>query len=196
MKHFKQLQMAGLISICLIFEVLPSIAGMKLTLKKMIPAESYPIQVVDTFHLHGKIINGVGVPLSGATVRIKGSTKGSTTDENGNFILFGIKEDASIMVSNIGYQTVEKQLNGTNEITIILEKDINQLQSVIVSTGYQEIPKERATGSFNFIDNRTLNQQVGSNILDRINGVTNAVLFRKQSLQNGRDFMIRGVSTI
>lgn len=196
MNNFKQIQITGLISICLIFESLSSIALSKSNLKELIPKESYLIQTVDTFHLRGKIINETGAPLSGVTVRIKGSTKGSTTDANGDFSLIGINEGASIMVSNIGYQTIEKKLKGTNDITIILKKDINLLESVTVSTGYQEIPKERATGSFNFINNNTLNQQVGSNILDRIDGVTNSVLFPKQTLQNGPDFMIRGLSTI
>jgi TonB-linked SusC/RagA family outer membrane protein len=196
MKYYKQFQIAGLIFICLILREFPSNAETELHLKELIPAETYLIQATDTFHLQGKIINENGAPLSGATVRIKGTSKGSTTDANGNFSLFGINADASIIVSNIGYQTVYKDLNGTNNIIITLKNDVNELGSVTVSTGYQEIPKERATGSFNFIDNEMLNQQVGSNILDRIDGVTNAVLFPKQNLQKGPDFMIRGLSTI
>lgn len=196
MHHYKYLQIAALIIFCLVLGVFPSSAKTIMSIKILIPTETYLTQAADTFHLHGKIIDENGVPLSGATVRIEGTGKGSTTDAKGNFSLIGINDNASIIVSSIGYRTVQENLNGTNEITIILKKDINQLESVTVSTGYQEIPKERATGSFNFINNSTLNQQVGSNILNRIDGVTNAVLFPKQNLQKGPNFMIRGLSTI
>lgn len=198
MKHNKQIQFIGLIGICLIFNGFPSNARNESKIKKLIPAGAYILPSADTIHLHGKIINENGVPLSGATVRIKASDKGSTTDANGDFNLLGIKNNAILIVSNIGYQTIEKRLNGINEITIILKKDINQLGLVTVSTGYQEIPKERATGSFDFIDNNTLNQQVGSNIIDRINGVTNAVLFLPKGMRTSGapQLMIRGLSTI
>ncbi len=71
---------------------------------------------------------------------------------------------------------------------------------VVVSTGYQQLPKERATGSFDFIDNKTLNQQVGTNILKRIEGVSSGVLFDNNKLINGQikndNITIRGLSTI
>lgn len=196
MEHYKQFKITALLFACFFLRTFPSSAGGDIHVKGWIPAEIYHIQATDTFHLQGKIVNENGTPLSDVTVRVKGTNKGSTTDADGHFSLFGMNEDASIIVSNIGYRPAEQKLNGTNDITIILRKDINQLASVTVSTGYQEIPKERATGSFNFIDNRTLNQQVGSNILDRIDGVADAVLFPKQNLQKGPDFMIRGLSTI
>jgi TonB-linked SusC/RagA family outer membrane protein len=63
-----------------------------------------------------------------------------------------------------------------------------------VQTGYQTIPKERATGSFNFIDNKTLNLQTGMNIIDRLESVSNAVLFDKSTSRPA--VTIRGISSI
>src|SRR5690242_11626999 len=149
-----------------------------------------------TFLLTGKVVNQKGEPVPGATIKIKGENMGATTDEKGAFTLTGFHSNDMMMVSAIGYQTAEIKLNGQKELSISLKPDVRELSQVTISTGYQEIPKERATGSFDFIDNKTLNQQVGTNILNRLDGVASAVLFPKQNLQKGPDFMIRGLSTI
>ncbi|HUZ59435.1 MAG TPA: SusC/RagA family TonB-linked outer membrane protein, partial [Hanamia sp.] len=65
---------------------------------------------------------------------------------------------------------------------------------------FQYIPKERSTGSFDFIDNKTLNQQVGTNILDRLNGVASGILFDYSKFttppQKNLNLSVRGLSTI
>ena len=65
------------------------------------------------------------------------------------------------------------------------------------STGYQKIPKERATGSFVQVDSMLLNRSVSTNILDRLDGVTSGLIFNKNK-PNGTftDISIRGRSTI
>jgi hypothetical protein len=45
---------------------------------------------------------------------------------------------------------------------------VKEIEAVNISTGYQKIPKERATGSFSFSNEKLLNQQVSTNILDRL----------------------------
>ncbi len=57
-------------------------------------------------------------------------------------------------------------------------RDTLQLEEVVVSTGYQTIPKERATGSFEVIDNALLNHNTTTNILSRLEGITTAVKFQ------------------
>src|SRR5690606_10924 len=59
-------------------------------------------------------------------------------------------------------------------------RDTLAIEEVQVNTGYQRIPKERATGSFEFIGNDLFNRSIGSDILSRLDGITNSTLFDKR----------------
>src|SRR5690606_31818578 len=77
----------------------------------------------------------------------------------------------------------------------------SMLEEVVVNTGYQYIPKERATGSFVHIDNELLNRSVSTNILDRLKGVVSGMNFEERMMTNSYSpnetkVTIRGVSTI
>src|SRR5690606_1445510 len=65
----------------------------------------------------------------------------------------------------------------------------------VVSTGYQEIPRERATGSFVQLDETTLNRRVSTSILERLEDITPGLIFNR-TLQNNDPITIRGRSTI
>lgn len=141
------------------------------------------------------------LPLSGVTI-ISSSNKSETlTNNEGAFtFLINVGTD-TITVSHIGYEP-EKILVGTFSkppLLISMKKTVKTLEEVVVNTGFQYIPKERATGSFDYINNKTLNQQVSSNILDRLNGVASGVLFdnSKSTLpQKKLNLNVHGLSTI
>jgi TonB-linked SusC/RagA family outer membrane protein len=81
----------------------------------------------------------------------------------------------------------------------ILQKEFNLNQVDIVSTGYQRIAKERATGSFVLVDSAQLNRRVSSDILSRLEGITSGLLFNKNTVSSNSgnlDLSIRGRSTI
>jgi TonB-linked SusC/RagA family outer membrane protein len=78
-------------------------------------------------------------------------------------------------------------------------KEFNLKSVEIVSTGYQRIPKERATGSFVVVDSAQLNRKVSSDIFSRLEGITSGLLFNKNTLNSNTgnlDLSIRGRSTI
>jgi TonB-linked SusC/RagA family outer membrane protein len=150
----------------------------------------------------GRVLNEKGEPVTGVTVTIKGTTIRAITDANGEFSMSSVDKDAVLMFTHISMESFELKVSGKSELIINLKTKIAALGdvTVTVSTGYQEIPKERATGSFVKIDNATLNQQVGSNILDRLNNVTSGLLFNVgksgNSTLNRTNISIRGLSTI
>lgn len=110
-----------------------------------------------------------------------------------------------IRFSKIGFESIEIQYsseNNLNDIRIVLKPIINQLETVdVLSTGYYTVPKERATGSFDFIDKKLLNRSVGANLINRLEGVTNGLYFDKR-LAGGTDkesklsLRLRGVSSL
>lgn len=78
-------------------------------------------------------------------------------------------------------------------------KEYNLYQVDIVSTGYQQIPKDRSTGSFVLVDNAQINRKVSGDLLSRLDGITSGLLFNKNTLASssgGLDLSIRGRSTI
>lgn len=86
-----------------------------------------------------------------------------------------------------------------NPASIDTTREFN-LQAVdIVSTGYQRIPKERATGSFVLVDSVQLNRKVSPDIFSRLEGITSGLLFNQNtqiSNAGNLDLSIRGRSTI
>lgn len=162
---------------------------------------STPILPQIQISVSGRVTDSTGMSLAGVSVQVKGSEKGTVTDATGSFSLNNIEETAIIRFSYIGYLPVEvpaKQI--AEKSTIQLKLDLASMTDVIISynTGYQNIPKERATGSFVTIDNETFNRRLSTNILDRLEGITSGVQFtRNKSAQaNQADISIRGRSTI
>lgn len=155
--------------------------------------------------VHGRVVNEKGEPVAGASVKVKGSDKGISTDANGEFVLTGIDENATLVISGVNIETFEVKVNGKTDLGVLKGKlKISENEEIeIVSTGYQQLPKERATGSFVFIDNKLLNRRVSTNILDRLEGVTSGLIFNPGNLSNGArlpneklGITIRGVTTI
>lgn len=144
-------------------------------------------------------------PVSQATISLLHNTVTTVTDDKGNFTLPTPIATDVLTVSHIGFRTRKLSVHpdDTFPLIIILEKNTVQLTDVVVNTGYQSIPKERATGSFVHIDNALLNRRVSTDILDRLEGVTSGLLFTKGSLNAGTRLLnektgitIRGRSTI
>jgi TonB-linked SusC/RagA family outer membrane protein len=146
----------------------------------------------------GRVLNEAGQPIADVTVSVKGSSISTLTSSDGEFTLPTIDNNAILLFSHVTMETVEIKLAGRNEIVVTLRTKVSELGGIeIVSTGYQDLPKERLTGSFTKIDNKTYNQQVGPNVLDRLNGITLGVLFDNKNVANRNlKFQVRGPSTI
>ncbi|HEY8659193.1 MAG TPA: SusC/RagA family TonB-linked outer membrane protein [Hanamia sp.] len=132
------------------------------------------------------------LPLRGVTV---GTASNSvTTDSTGFFSLRVEKNTSLILLSHIGYSSLKLPVNEIKANTFYLEPHATVMDEVIVSNGYQQLPKEKSTGSFDKIDNNLINRSTSSNILDRLQGITNGLFFSKVSGTN--NLYIRGLSTI
>lgn len=147
----------------------------------------------------GQVLNEKGIPLEGATIRVKNGKKTVVTNKNGYFLITGVSDTSTLIISFIGYKKKEILAYQDNKIIINLELITSDLDSVnvIVSTGYQTLPKERATGSFESIDNKLFNRTNGYDVISRINGLVPGVFFSKKSAGslNISSLTIRGLSS-
>lgn len=152
--------------------------------------------------LRGKVVNENGDPVQSASVMVKETNYAATTNNKGEFSLSGLKANTTLVISSIGYESIEYLASYfVSPVVISLQSDPKQLREVeIVSSGYQDIAKERATGSFVKIDNAMFNRQTGTNVLSRLDGITSGLLFNigksNTNSQNKLDISIRGLSTI
>ena len=159
-------------------------------------------------NIQGKVTDENGIPLAGATISIQGTGFALATLSGGDFSISGVPDKGTIVFSCIGYQTQIIPYDNRTLFNIKMKKHVAELGgvSVEVNNGYQLIPLERTTGSFDIIDNKLFNRSVSPNILDHIADVASGVLFDNRqagsivSYANGvartQNFTIRGISTL
>ncbi|MXN91145.1 SusC/RagA family TonB-linked outer membrane protein [Flavobacterium sp. Sd200] len=158
--------------------------------KKVKTALSLPVEV------KGKVTDTTGAVLPGAAIHIKGSNKAYTADSNGEFS-FSAQPGDEVTVSFIGYSPYIMKVSDSMPFQeVVLRRINNALDQVVVSTGYQTLPKERATGSFTTVNNQLYNQQVGTDILSRLEYIANGVSVYRNNSTATNQLMVRGISTI
>ena len=136
-----------------------------------------------------------GLPIEGASVST--GKKQTRTDKNGTFTITIDKSSGRLLIKHIGYKEQSVAYDKTSTlIKVRLEANETQIEEVeVVSTGYQKLPKERATGSFEFVNNEALNQTISGNIIDRIElQVPGLLVDRNEGAPD--KFLIRGRSSI
>jgi TonB-linked SusC/RagA family outer membrane protein len=149
--------------------------------------------------ISGKVISARdSLPLAGATIRTQASRQSYTTGPDGTFSFAAAKDTVNAVISFVGYQSAERTLKaGNGPLLIVLQPQTMAVKEVLVSTGYQTLPQERATGSFEKISSELFNRSTGTDVLTRLEGVTAATLFDKRT---GADplsaLTIRGTSSI
>ena len=150
--------------------------------------------------LHGVIKNAAnGQPVSGATISITGSKQTTASNSNGTFSIAVTASD-TLIISHMGYAIKKVSAETASFISIALEQSNVMLEEVTINTGYQQLKPNEVNGSYVVIDNKTLNRQTGSNIMDRLLGVTSSLLLNtgksNKNPQNNTNISIRGLSTI
>ena len=111
-----------------------------------IPAYAQSSTQAQTGTVSGTVIDELGDPVVGATVRVRGNkAAGTATDIDGKFTLRA-KKDAVIEISYIGYNPQTVSVNGRDNLEIHLIPSAQALDEVIV-TGYTTQKKESLTGA-------------------------------------------------
>ena len=102
---------------------------------------------------HRMVLNVSGIvkdqydqPLIGVNVLVDGTNQGTATDLEGQFLLEDVDENATLVFSYIGYQTLEYTLNGRSNLTIMMLEDLQTLDEVVV-VGYGVSKKSDLTGA-------------------------------------------------
>ena len=138
-----------------------------------------------------------GEGLIGASVKIKGTTRGVVTDAEGKFELRDVPANASIEVSYTGFTTATIKVGNRTTIEVLLQADAATLDEVVVTT-FGSAKKSSFTGSFNKIDAKDIANRPISNVVSAIAGTTAGVTTNAGSGQPGAvpAIRIRGFGSI
>ena len=144
----------------------------------------------------GLLTDADGNPIIGATVAIKGTTHGVTTDIDGKYILNNVSEGDVIEFRYIGFNTEEKVYKGEKTINIRMVEASVGLEDVVV-IGYGQQKKESVVASVNTLNAGEIkikNRNLRNSIAGQIPGVI-AIQRSGEPGNDGAAFYIRGQSS-
>ncbi|MEQ8554168.1 MAG: TonB-dependent receptor [Cyclobacteriaceae bacterium] len=144
----------------------------------------------------GNILDENGEPLPGASIVVKGTTVGTTTDFEGNFQL-NVSDSDILTVSFVGYKALEIPVANRTSFNFKMEPDAEQLADVVV-VGYGTQRKVNLTGSVGVADGEVLQNRPIPNVGEGLKGVVPNLNI---NIRNGDpsvapDFNIRGFESI
>ncbi|MEB2777486.1 SusC/RagA family TonB-linked outer membrane protein [Algoriphagus sp. D3-2-R+10] len=154
-----------------------------------------------TVLLKGKVLSAQdSLPLPGATIKVASSNSVTVADSRGIFQIAQPDPEDVLIISFLGFHTQEiavRDLSVSDDPLIYLSEEVKGLDEVtVLSTGFQEIPKERATGSFVQVDNALINRKVSTGLLDRLEDVTPSLIFNRGTGSSDDPVSIRGRNTL
>lgn len=144
----------------------------------------------------GLVMGPENLPLVNATISVKGTKNFVKTDGAGRFSISVQEGPQVIIISYVGMKSAEVKVDSqTSSITSALMEADGSMTEVVISTGYQTIPKERATGAFGTVSKAQLDKPA-TNIASRIIGTTAGVQALRMDEEGNPFFQIRGLSTL
>lgn len=149
--------------------------------------------------IKGRVIDGNGEPLVGATIKLKGGNGVYFTDHNGNFEIITKKNREEVTVTYIGHVTQTLFVFPGNETTIPLAADNTSLSEVVV-TGFVNKSKVSFTGSQTTVQKDQLLSMGTKNVLESLQSFVPGLVIAENNLAGSNpnkrpDLNIRGRAT-
>lgn len=153
---------------------------------------SVPGQII----VSGDIKDVDGKPIIGATVRVKGTQRGTASDISGQFKI-RTSADARLQISYVGYMSQEIAVNSRKKIEITLIENRNDLEDVVV-VGYGFMKKSDLTGSVSSINEKQLSERVFVSPEQALQGMVAGVQVADVNAEPGGEssIRIRGTNSI
>ncbi|GAA4425448.1 TonB-dependent receptor [Pontibacter saemangeumensis] len=127
------------------------------------------LSILQATEVRGKVVGDDGVGVPGATVVVKGTSVGTATDAEGNFVLNVPSGSGTLVVSFIGFKTQEVPINNRSSVNVTLSTDAQALEEVVV-TGYGTQKKADVTGATATVNSKDLNAGVINNPMQAVQG--------------------------
>ena len=143
----------------------------------------------------GLVTDSKNEPVIGASVQVKGTSIGTITDYDGEFLLDVPADATTLIVSFIGMKTKEVAIK--ERVTVVLEEATEMIQEVVV-TGYGNVSKGSFAGSAQAVAAETIEKKSPTEVTKALAGEVAGVQVINSSGQPGTNatLVIRGVGSL
>ncbi len=145
----------------------------------------------------GKVVSSKNnETIAGVTILVKGTSRGSTTDNNGGFSIRAKSGDV-VLFTYVGYADKEVKLSAQKSISIIMQESLGKLDEVVV-IGYGTVKKKDLTGSVASVNAQQLKDASSISFGDALRGKLSGVQVTSSGGEPGAglNIRIRGVNSI
>jgi TonB-linked SusC/RagA family outer membrane protein len=149
----------------------------------------------ENISVRGKILDADGETLGGVTVLLKGTTKGTLSNETGDYFIPDVQKGEILEFRLMGFVTVEKEITGTNLNVVMMSSSESLEELTIVAFAQQK--KESVIASIATVNPSEL-KVPSSNLTTALAGRIAGLVSYQRSGEPGRDnaeFFVRGVTT-
>lgn len=144
--------------------------------------------------VQGRVLNDAGQPVEDVLIKTKDTKKIGTTIQEGRFSISFPQLPIMVIFSKVGYVADTLLLTDIAPLTVVLKRAEIQLdEAVVYSDGFQKLPKERATGSFEQLSGDLLKRRVSSTILGQLDGLATGLQFDNRA--KNAQLNIRGINS-
>jgi TonB-linked SusC/RagA family outer membrane protein len=144
----------------------------------------------------GKVLDEKQEPVAGATVHLKGTSRMTTTRNDGTFTLSVPEAAGTLEISYIGYQRMEVAITG-NTVLVTL-KILNAAMEEVVVIGYGTQRRANVSGAVDQIKSSALEGKPSVNLTQSLQGVSANLIIQQRNSEPGANINVnlRGVSTL
>lgn len=140
-------------------------------------------------NVSGRVTDPAGAPLPGASVKVRGKKKGTTTNQLGEFVLTGVESGDVLEVSFVGYETRVVTV-GESFMTIVLPMANDKLDAAVI-IGYGKTSKRLNTGSVSSVTSEAISNQPVTDPLAAIQGRVPGLMIQSSNGLPGSSFKVR-----
>jgi TonB-linked SusC/RagA family outer membrane protein len=142
----------------------------------------------------GKVTGDGGDPIPSASITVKGTSRGTVTDYNGNFSI-SVPENAVLIVSAVGFNSIEVKVTNQQVINVKLEQSTKKMDEVVV-IGYGTASKRDLTGSIVKVSGKDIADKPNVNPISSLQGKVAGLYIVNSGTPGGTpDIRLRGTSS-
>lgn len=144
----------------------------------------------------GKVIDGNGDPVIGATIRVKNGTEGAITNIDGEYSIQAPR-NGTLVYTYIGFKDMEEKVNPSGVMNVTMTEN-NQMLDEVVVVGYGTARKKDLTGGLSVVGQQELQMASTPNLMDRLTGQVAGLNITASNAAPGSDqaLLIRGENSL
>ena len=146
----------------------------------------------------GTVLDANGTPVVGASVSLKGSNRGTTTDNNGSFAISVPDNARTLVISAVNFAPLEVGISGKTTIGTVSLQSANKSLSEVVVVAYGTQNKTNVTGAVSTISGNVVADKPFTSVDKALQGAIPGMLVSSASGAPGSatDIVIRGIGSI